>query len=85
VIAAIIKAAPHVRIRFAPKRDLDPRLLREGLVDLEIGKRGLSAPEVRTHFLFHDKYVGVARVGHPLLGDGKVTPKRYAARNHVVD
>jgi DNA-binding transcriptional LysR family regulator len=33
VIAAIIKAAPHVRIRFAPKRDMDSRLLREGLID----------------------------------------------------
>jgi DNA-binding transcriptional LysR family regulator len=84
VIAAIIKAAPHVRIRFAPKRGMDSRLLREGLIDLEIGKRGLSAPEVRTQFLFRDKYVGVARVGHPLLEDGKVTPKRYAACSHVV-
>ncbi len=62
VIAAIIKAAPHVRIRFAPKRDMDSRLLREGLIDFEIGKGGLSAPEVRTHFLFRDKYVGIARL-----------------------
>jgi DNA-binding transcriptional LysR family regulator len=84
VIAAIVKAAPHVRIRFAPKRDMDSRLLREGLIDLEIGKRGASAPEVRTQFLFRDKYVGIARVGHPLLEGGKVTPKRYAACNHVV-
>jgi DNA-binding transcriptional LysR family regulator len=84
VIAAILKAAPLVHIRFAPKREMDSRLLREGLIDLEIGKRGLSAPEVSRHFLFRDKYVGVARVGHPLLESGKVTPKRYAACNHVV-
>ncbi len=84
VVAGITQAAPHVRIRFAPKRDSDPDLLRDGSVDLEIGKREISAPEIRTHFLFRDKYVGVARDGHPLLASGKVTPKRYAACGHVV-
>ena len=52
VIQEIIKAAPHVRLCFAPKRDSDPDLLRDGFVDLEIGKRGPSALEVRTHFVF---------------------------------
>ena len=80
----IIKAAPNVRLRFAPKRDSDPDLLRDGFVDLEIGKRETSAPEIRTHLLFRDKYVGVARSGHPLLASGKITPKRYAAYGHVV-
>ena len=84
VVAEITQAAPHVCLRFAPKRDSDPDLLRDGLVDLEIGKRETSAPEIRTHFLFRDKYVGVARIGHPLLSSGKITPKRYAACNHVV-
>ncbi len=84
IIADITKAAPHVRLRFAPKRDSDPDLLRDGFVDLEIGKRGTSAPEVRTHFLFRDRYVGVARSGHPLFAGGQVTPKRYAAWGHVV-
>jgi DNA-binding transcriptional LysR family regulator len=63
---------------------MDSRLLREGLIDLEIGKRGISAPEVRTQLFFRDKYVGIARIGHPLLEGGKVTPKRYAACTHVV-
>lgn len=84
VVAAITKAAPRVRIHFVPKFDRDPRLLREGLIDLEIGKRGVSAPEVRTQVLFRDKYVGVARIGHPLLAGGKVSPKQYAACSHVV-
>jgi DNA-binding transcriptional LysR family regulator len=44
LVAAITKAAPRVRIHFVPKFDRDPRLLREGLIDLEIGKRGVSAP-----------------------------------------
>ena len=83
VVANITKAAPRVRLRFAPKHEADPDLLRDGLIDLEIGKRDTAAPEVRTHFLFRDKYVGVARRGHPLLAGGKVTPKRYAACGHV--
>jgi DNA-binding transcriptional LysR family regulator len=61
----------------------DPLLLREGPVDLEISKRGTSAPEMRRQFLFRDRYVGVARKGHPLVKSGKVTPKRYAACGHV--
>lgn len=84
VVAAVTRAAPRVRLRFAPKPDKDARPLREGLIDLEIGLLGTSAPEIRTQFLFHDKYVGVARTGHPLLAGAGVTPERYAACNHVV-
>lgn len=83
VVAAVIKAAPRVRLRFAPKPDKDARPLREGVVDLEIGLRGMSAPEIRTRFLFRDKLVGVARVGHPLLAGAGVTPEQYAACHHV--
>lgn len=81
--AAAIEAAPRIRLRFAPKPDKDARLLREGLIDLEIGVLGMSAPEVRTQFLFRDAFVGVARVGHPLLA-AAVTAERYAGCNHVV-
>jgi DNA-binding transcriptional LysR family regulator len=84
VVAAVTRAAPRVRLRFAPKPDKDARPLREGLVDLEIGVLGTSAPEIRTQFLFHDKRVGVARMGHPLLAGAGVTPERYAACAHVV-
>ncbi|MGO1079515.1 LysR family transcriptional regulator [Inquilinus sp. CA228] len=84
LVAAITAAAPHVRLRFAPKPDKDARPLREGLIDLEIGVLGTSAPEVRTQLLFRDRRVGVARVGHPLLAAGGVTPERYAACSHVV-
>ncbi|MER9652185.1 LysR family transcriptional regulator [Mesorhizobium sp. M0152] len=84
VVTAIGRAAPRIRLRFAPKPDKDARPLREGLIDLEIGLLGTSAPEIRTQFLFHDRYVGVARVGHPLLAGAGVTPERYAACRHVV-
>jgi DNA-binding transcriptional LysR family regulator len=84
VVAAVSRAAPRIRLRFAPKPDKDARPLREGLIDLEIGLLGTSAPEIRTQFLFHDRYVGVARAGHPLLDGAGVTPERYAACHHIV-
>jgi DNA-binding transcriptional LysR family regulator len=83
VVAAISKAAPHVRLRFAPKPDKDAAALRDGRVDLEIGTIGTSAPEIRSHLVFRDRFIGVARRGHVLL-EGAVTPERYAACGHVV-
>lgn len=84
LVAAIIEAAPRVRLRFAPKPEKDARPLREGQIDLEIGVLGAFAPEVRTQALFRDRFVGVARIGHPLLSGTDITPERYAACDHVV-
>jgi DNA-binding transcriptional LysR family regulator len=83
LVAAVIKAAPHVRLRFAPKPAKDAGPLREGEIDLEIGVLGAFAPEVRTHLLFRDRFLGVVRTGHPLLS-APITPERYAAARHVV-
>jgi DNA-binding transcriptional LysR family regulator len=82
-VAAIAEAAPGVRLRFVPRLVKDAQSLRAGSVDLEIGVLGRSAPEVRTRAIFRDRFVGAARVGHPLLA-GPVTPARYAACRHVV-
>jgi DNA-binding transcriptional LysR family regulator len=84
VVAAVTLAAPRIRLRFVAKPDKDASPLREGLIDLEIGVLGTSAPEIRTQLLFYDRLVGVARVGHPLLTDTPVTPEGFAACNHVV-
>jgi DNA-binding transcriptional LysR family regulator len=84
LVAAITKAAPRVRLRFAPKPEKDAGPLREGQIDLEIGVLGAFAPEVRTQSLFRDRFVGVARIGHPLLSGTDITPERYAACDHVV-
>ncbi len=84
LLTAVAEAAPHVRLRFAPKPNKDVAPLREGLIDLEIGVIETLAPEMRTQFLFHDRFVGVARAGHPLLTGQDVTPERYAACRHVV-
>jgi DNA-binding transcriptional LysR family regulator len=84
LVAAVTEAAPRVRLRFAPKPEKDARPLREGQIDLEIGVLGAFAPEVRTQALFRDRFVGVARIGHPLLSGADITPERYAACVHVV-
>lgn len=84
LMAAVAAMAPQVRLRFVLKPDKDAQPLRDGLIDLEIGVIGTSAPEVRTQLLFRDRYVGVVRNGHPLLKPGGVTPESYAACGHVV-
>lgn len=83
LVAAVVEAAPRVRLRFAPKPRKDSGPLRQADIDLEIGVPGPSAPEVRMQSLFREHFVGVARVGHPLL-TGPLTPERYAACKHVV-
>ena len=84
LVTAIMKEAPLVRLRFAPKPDKDVLPLREGRIDLEIGVRGVSAPEIRSRLLFRDTFVGVARIGHSLFVDGDINLARYAACRHVV-
>lgn len=83
LVAAVTLAAPHARLRFAPKPAKEAGPLREGTIDLEIGVLGAFAPEVRTQLLFRDRFLGAARVGHPLLS-APVTPERYASARHVV-
>ncbi|WP_131115465.1 LysR family transcriptional regulator [Lichenihabitans psoromatis] len=83
VVAAITGAAPRLRLHFAPKLDKTAHPLREGMIDLEIGVLGTSAPEIRSQVLFTDELVGVVRREHPLLVDAAVTPERYAACKHL--
>ncbi|MGJ7518360.1 LysR family transcriptional regulator [Pseudomonas baetica] len=83
LIARVAEQAPGVRLRFVHKPDKDSTSLRDGTVDLETGVVGKEAsPELRTQGLFRDRFIGVVRSGHP-LGDGEITPERYAAGSHI--
>ncbi len=83
LLARVAAEAPDVHLWFVPKLDKDSAALRDGLVDLETGVTSKSmGPEIRTHGLFRDRFVGVVRKGHA-LSRGKVTVKRYAAGTHV--
>lgn len=83
LIVAVEQSAPRVRLRFESRIAKEALSLREGQVDLDIGVLGISAPEVRTRTIFRDRFVGVARLGHPLLAT-KITPKDFSRCKHVV-
>lgn len=84
LIARTTQGAPGVRLCFVQKADKDSTSLRDGTVDLETGVIGKTmGPEVRAQALFRDRFIGVVRTGHP-LGDGEMTPARYAAGRHIM-
>ena len=83
LVTTITQAAPRVLLRFAPKPDKEAAPLRDGRIDLEIGSPGAATPEALCRLICHDRFVGTARLGHPLF-DGPVTPRRYAECRHVV-
>jgi DNA-binding transcriptional LysR family regulator len=84
LLRRIREDAPLVRLRFLPKDERDTAQLRDGSVDLETGiVRGTSGPELRAHGLFRDRFVGVARAGHP-LARRPVDTAGYTGARHVV-
>jgi DNA-binding transcriptional LysR family regulator len=84
LIARAGAAAPGVRLRFVQKPDRDSTPLRDGAVDLETGVVAPTmGPELRAQALFHDRFVGAVREGHP-LGRGEITPARFAAGRHIL-
>jgi len=84
LIARVSQEAPGVRLCFLLKPDRDSAPLRDASVDLETGVVGkATGPEVRAQGLFRDRFVGVVRAGHP-LGEGEITPARYAGGRHIL-
>ncbi len=83
LIAETREQAPGVTLQFVAKPDKESAPLRAGEVDIETGVIDLTtAPELRALPLFEDRWVGVAREGHPVL-DARVTLRRFAAAEHV--
>lgn len=83
LIARAGEEAPGVRLRFVQKPDKESTSLRDGTIDLETGVVGkTTGPEVRTHTLFRDRFLGVVRMGHA-LSQGEITPTRYASGRHI--
>ena len=73
--------APRVRLRFANQDTEDVGALRDARIDVDVGVIGAMGPEIRLQALFHDRFVGVVRPGHPLADT--VTPRDFAAFPHV--
>jgi len=84
LVTVAAEAAPKLRLHFTPKPDKSVTPLREGLIDLDIGVlSGEAGPELRVQALCRDRFLGVARDGHPLF-DAEITAERYAGFGHVV-
>ncbi len=84
LISRVSMEAPLVRLAFLPKLDKESTALRDGTVDLETGVIAQSmGPEVRSHGLFRDCFIGVARRGHK-LSKGRMTLERYLSAQHVL-
>ncbi len=82
--AAVMDAAPGIRLRFVPKPKKEIQSLRDATVDLDIGVISGDGAELRGQALFRDAFVGIARAGHPLLGTDHITAEQYTAWGHVV-
>jgi DNA-binding transcriptional LysR family regulator len=75
--------APGLSLRVRPE-GLEDTALREGLVDLELGTIRPGDPEIRSETLLTETLVGAVRPGHPLARVKTVTPRRFAAAEHIV-
>lgn len=83
LLTTIRREAPSVTLRFVGESHEDTHSLRDGTVDIEIGQVRPTEPEIVVEHLLDDRFVGVVRSGHPLTR-GRVTPRRFAAAEHVV-
>lgn len=84
LVERVAREAPGVRLAFVPKPDKESGPLRDGAVDLETGVIGEeTGPELRVTTLFRDRFVGVARPGHPLVA-APITAAAWAAARHVL-
>jgi DNA-binding transcriptional LysR family regulator len=82
LLAAVRRDIPRARLRFVPESDSDAMALREGRIDLDVGTLFDKGPEIQTSLLYEQHIVGVVKAGHELL-QARVTPKRFAAQQHV--
>ncbi|WP_217166118.1 LysR family transcriptional regulator [Streptomyces sp. AC512_CC834] len=73
---------PLARFAFAVENNHGTAPLREGVVDIEVGVIDEPSPELRIEPLFEDRFMGVARAGHPLLA-AEVTAEAFASARHV--
>jgi DNA-binding transcriptional LysR family regulator len=83
LLMVLRREIPLARLRFVPESDSDALALREGRIDLDVGTLPDKGPEIKTSLLYEQRIVGVVKAGHELL-KARITPKRFAAQEHVV-
>lgn len=73
---------PSAHFTFTVQKSHGDTPLRDGTADIEVGVIDEPSGELQIDPLFQDRYVGVARSGHPMLGD-EVTASAFAAEQHI--
>ncbi len=75
--------APHIDLRFSSyEKQNVPELLARGEVDLAVGVFEPLPPDAVRTQLWTERFIGVARKGHPVLRN--LTPETYAAAHHAL-
>ena len=86
---AMAAAMPLASLQFLQETHQDPGGLRDGRIDLDLGRLSSVDPEVEAEVLAPSQQamIGAVRTGHPLLsthrGKPTLTPQRFAAARHV--
>lgn len=83
LLNAIAAAAPHMTLRFVAEGNESVEALRDGSVDLDIGAGDVTAPDIRTTVLYHERLVGVVRAGHPLAQRRRPTLAELCEHPHI--
>ncbi len=84
-LAALRAQAPGLRIAVQPIDD--SRIagqLERGEIDLALTTPQATPPELHARHLFDERYVCVARSGHPALADGVCPLERFCAQDHAL-
>jgi DNA-binding transcriptional LysR family regulator len=82
LLNALRAKAPRVSLRLRTETEQDDEALREGRIDLWIGATHALDPEVRVQTLFTTRFLCLAHEDHPIF-NGKITPERFAAYEHI--
>jgi DNA-binding transcriptional LysR family regulator len=85
LIEAIRKVAPKIRVLVAPRPDANTLadLFTRGEMDLCISTREVVLPDLTSRLLFRDRYICVARKGHPLKAR-KIFVRQLCAFDHLL-
>lgn len=79
---AVREGAPGLDLRFIPNAVEDAERLRSGETDLAVGIYGNLPPELKIRPIITDRFVCVARRGHPAI-KRRLTLEQFVALEHI--
>lgn len=83
LLRELTRAAPGVSVRMRPPGESDLAELERGGLDVALGIFQDAPAAFRVQALFRERFVCVARRGHPVTG-GRLTLARYLEHGHVI-